>query len=168
MVKQQEISLIACIAQNGAIGFHNHLLYPIRQDMQRFKTLTTGHTVIMGRRTFESLPKGALPNRRNIVLSRTVSAFPGAECFASLVEALAHCQEDEEVFIIGGASVYAEALPLAHRLYLTEVDATAEQADVWFPEYCRDDWRLVRSEAHEPDEKNAAPYTFADYERVTR
>ena len=83
-------------------------------------------------------------------------------------KALAHCQEDEEVFIIGGASVYAEALPLAHRLYLTEVDATAEHADVWFPELCRDDWRLVRSEAHEPDEKNAAPYTFADYERVTR
>ena len=74
----------------------------------------------------------------------------------------------EEVFIIGGASVYAEALPLAHRLYLTEVDATAEHADVWFPEFCRDDWRLVRSEAHEPDEKNAAPYTFADYERVKK
>lgn len=72
MVKQQEISLIACIAQNGAIGFHNHLLYPIRQDMQRFKTLTTGHTVIMGRMTYLSLPNGPLPNRRNIIVSKTM------------------------------------------------------------------------------------------------
>lgn len=72
MVKQQEISLIACIAQNGAIGFHNHLLYPIRLDMQRFKTLTTGHTVIMGRMTYLSLPNGPLPNRRNIIVSKTM------------------------------------------------------------------------------------------------
>lgn len=72
MVKQQEISLVACIAQNGAIGFHNHLLYPIRQDMQRFKTLTTGHTVIMGRMTYLSLPNGPLPNRRNIIVSKTM------------------------------------------------------------------------------------------------
>ena len=162
------INIICAVARDRAIGYNNGLLFRLSADLRRFKQLTTGHTVIMGRRTFESLPKGALPNRRNIVLSRTASAFPGAECFASLAEALAHCQEDAEVFIIGGASVYAEALPLAHRLYLTEVDATAEQADVWFPEFCRDDWRLVRSEAHEPDEKNAAPYTFADYERVTR
>ena len=162
------INIICAVARDRAIGYNNGLLFRLSADLRRFKQLTTGHTVIMGRRTFESLPKGALPNRRNIVLSRTASAFSGAECFASLGEALAHCQEDEEVFIIGGASVYAEALPLAHRLYLTEVDATAEHADVWFPELCRDDWRLVRSEAHEPDEKNAAPYTFADYERVTR
>ena len=162
------ISIIVAIAENRAIGSENKLIYWLPNDLKRFKALTTGNTIIMGRRTFESLPKGALPNRRNIVLSRTASAFPGAECFASLAEALAHCQEGEEVFIIGGASVYAEALHLAHRLYLTEVDATAEHADVWFPEFCRDDWRLVRSEAHEPDEKNAAPYTFADYERVTQ
>ena len=162
------ITLLSALDKQRAIGFRGSQPFYIPADLLRFKALTTGHTVIMGRRTFESLPKGALPNRRNIVLSRTASAFPGAECFASLAEALAHCQEDEEVFIIGGASVYAEALPLAHRLYLTEVDATAEHADVWFPELCRDDWRLVRSEAHEPDEKNAAPYTFADYERVTR
>lgn len=79
MVKQQEISLIACIAQNGAIGFHNHLLYPIRQDMQRFKTLTTGHTVIMGRMTYLSLPNGPLPNRRNIIVSKTMRKEQSAE-----------------------------------------------------------------------------------------
>lgn len=79
MVKQQEISLIACIAQNGAIGFHNHLLYPIRQDMQRFKTLTTGHTVIMGRMTYLSLPNGPLPNRRNIIVSKTMMKEQSAE-----------------------------------------------------------------------------------------
>ena len=86
MVKQQEISLIACIAQNGAIGFYNHLLYPIRQDMQRFKTLTTGHTVIMGRMTYLSLPNGPLPNRRNIIVSKTMRKEQSAE-MTSAIEA---------------------------------------------------------------------------------
>ena len=99
------ISIIVAIAQNNAIGLENKLLYWLPNDLKRFKSLTTGHTIIMGRKTFESLPKGALPNRRNIVLTRQEITFPGAERYASLEEALKQCKEEEEVFIIGGASV---------------------------------------------------------------
>lgn len=95
MVKQQEISLIACIAQNGAIGFHNHLLYPIRQDMLRFKTLTTGHTVIMGRMTYLSLPNGPLPNRRNIIVSKTMMKGQSAGMMKGQSEGMASANEAE-------------------------------------------------------------------------
>ncbi|MDD6111995.1 MAG: dihydrofolate reductase, partial [Prevotellaceae bacterium] len=97
------VSIIAAVARNRAIGNDNKLIYWLPDDLKRFKSLTTGHTIIMGRRTFESLPKGALPNRRNIVLSTTVSQLPGCDCYKSLDEALAHCTPDEEIFIIGGA-----------------------------------------------------------------
>ena len=101
------ISVIVAIARNRAIGFENRLLYRLPDDLKRFKALTTGHTIIIGRKTFESFPKGALPNRRNIVLSKNKAAvFPGAETFSSLQEALSHCKEEEEIFIIGGESVY--------------------------------------------------------------
>ena len=116
------LSIIVAINQNRGIGHENKLLYWLPNDLKRFKALTTGHTIIMGRKTFESLPKGALPNRRNIVLSRSCREFEGAECFHTLEEALKACANEEEVFIIGGASLYAEALPLADRLYVTEVE----------------------------------------------
>ncbi|MBO4827224.1 MAG: dihydrofolate reductase [Prevotella sp.] len=157
------ISIIAAVAKNRAIGLQNKLLYWLPNDLKRFKQLTTGHTIIMGRRTFESLPKGALPNRRNVVLSRSTTDFPGCERFASLREALEHCSPDEEVFIIGGASVYKQALPLADRLCLTEIDDTPQEADAFFPPY--DDWTLQQAEHHEPDERHAFAYTFADYVR---
>ena len=95
MVKQQEISLVACIAQNGAIGFHNHLLYPIRQDMQRFKMLTTGHTVIMGRMTYLSLPNGPLPNRRNIIVSKTMMKEQSEGMMKGQSEGMASANEAE-------------------------------------------------------------------------
>lgn len=161
------ISIIAAVAADGAIGYDNRLLFRLPADLRRFKALTTGHTIIMGRRTFLSLPKGALPQRRNVVLSRQPdAAFPGTDVYPSLEAALASCRADEEVFVIGGASVYAEALPLAGRLYLTHVDAVAEAADAFFPPLDTAAWRLTASERHEPDEKNAWPYTFADYERI--
>ncbi len=161
------LTIICALAANRAIGYNNQLLYHLRADLQRFKMLTTGHTVIMGRRTFESLPKGALPNRRNIVLSRKPGLVcPGAEVFSSLEEALAVCKPEEEVYIIGGESVYAEALPLADRLCLTHLAATPEAADAFFPETDPTEWRLISSESHEADERNAVPYTFADYERI--
>lgn len=160
------ISIIAAVAANRAIGFRNNLLYRLPADLRRFKALTVHRTVVMGRRTFESLPKGALPDRRNIVLTRSAGfSAPGAEVFGSLEEALAACRPEEEVFVIGGASVYAEALPLADRLCLTHVADTPAEADVFFPEYDAAQWRLVASESHEPDERHAVPYTFADYER---
>lgn len=160
------LHIIAAVAANGAIGYHNHLLYRLSADLRRFKALTTGHTVVMGRRTFESLPKGALPNRRNIVLSRTQTAFAGAETFASLDEALAACAPDEEVYVIGGASVYAQALPLADSLRLTHVDDVPAEADAFFPTVDPTEWRRVATESHEADEKNERPFTFADYERL--
>lgn len=157
------IALIAAVARNRAIGWENRLLYWLPNDLKRFKALTTGHTVVMGRRTFESLPKGALPNRRNVVLSRTDAAFPGAETYASLEEALASCGVGEDVYVIGGASVYEQALPLADRLCLTEVHDTPAQADAYFPDYGA--WKAVWSEEHAPDDRHAQAYTFTDYIR---
>jgi dihydrofolate reductase len=155
------INIIAAVAENRAIGHENKLLYWLPNDLKRFKALTTGHTIIMGRRTFESLPKGALPNRRNIVLSRSTREFPGCDTFPSLDEALKHCREDEEVYIIGGASVYEQALPKADRLYLTEIKDTPKAADAFFPPY--DDWQETAREEHGKDEKHAFDYAFVDY-----
>lgn len=157
------INIIAAVARNRAIGHENKLIYWLPNDLKRFKSLTTGHTIIMGRRTFLSLPKGALPNRRNVVLSRTATDFPDCEVFTSLDEALAHCREDEDVYIIGGASVYAEAIARADRLCLTEVDDTPAEADTFFPPY--DGWHEVAREDHPVDERHAFHYAFVDYER---
>ena len=158
------ISIIAAVAQDRAIGFQNKLIYWLPNDLKRFKALTTGHTIIMGRNTFLSLPKGALPNRRNIVLSRTATDFPGCDVYPSLEEALAHCAKDEDVYIIGGASVYTQALSIADRLCLTEVDDTPKEADTFFPEY-KADWREVAREDHDIDERHAQRYAFVDYIR---
>ena len=159
------ITLIAAVASNNAIGFQNKLLYWLPNDLKRFKALTTGHTIIMGRRTFESFPKGALPNRRNVVLSRTDATFTGAETFPSLDAALAACQEEEDIYIIGGASVYEQALPQADRLCLTEISDTPQEADAFFPNFSREDWKVVLKEDHEADERHAHPYCFVDYIR---
>ena len=160
------INIIAAIAENNAIGLNGKLLYWLPADLRRFKALTTGHTIIMGRKTFDSLPKGALPNRRNVVLSRSKKNFPGAERYASLKDALASCTADEDVYIIGGASVYAEALPLANRLCLTEVHATPKEADAFFPDFNRDEWKVSFREEHTKDEKHDQDYTFIDYIRT--
>ena len=157
------LNIIAAVAHNRAIGYQNKLLYWLPDDLKRFKALTTGHTIIMGRRTFESLPKGALPNRRNIVLSRSQQTLPGCECFTSIEEALRHCQPDEDVYVIGGASIYKQAVNLADRLYLTEVDDTPQQADAYFPDY--ENWTVERREEHEKDERHAFRFAFVDYVR---
>jgi dihydrofolate reductase len=156
------ISIIAAVAKNRAIGFQNKLIYWLPNDLKRFKALTTGHTIIMGRNTFLSLPKGALPNRRNIVLSRSTKTFEGCDVYASLEEALQHCNKNEDIYIIGGASVYQQALPLANRLCLTEIDDTPAEADTFFPEY-KDDWKESLREDHDTDEKHAFRYSFVDY-----
>ena len=156
------ISIIAAVAKNRAIGFKNKLIYWLPNDLKRFKALTTGHTIIMGRNTFLSLPKGALPNRRNIVLSRSTKAFEGCDVYASLEEALQHCDKDEDIYIIGGASVYEQALPIADRLCLTEIDDTPKDADTFFPEY-KDTWKESVREDHDTDEKHDFRYSFVDY-----
>lgn len=157
------ISIIAAVAKNRAIGFENKLLYWLPNDLKRFKALTTGHTIIMGRNTFESLPKGALPNRRNVVLSRTTKELPGCEVFPTLEKALKSCAPEEDIYIIGGARVYEQAIKFADRLCLTEIDDTPKDADAFFPDYS--DWKADTKEAHSKDEKHAFEYAFVDYIR---
>ena len=158
------ISIIAAVARNRAIGFENKLLYWLPNDLKRFKALTTGHTIIMGRKTYLSLPKGALPNRRNVVLSTTVTVLPGCDVYPTLEAALQSCKADEDVYIIGGARVYEQAMPLADRLCLTEIDDTPLQADAYFPDYSSG-WHIVAKETHPKDERHAFEYAFTDYER---
>ena len=179
------ITIIAAVAKNRAIGFKNKLIYWLPNDLKRFKALTTGHTIIMGRNTFLSLPKGALPNRRNIVLSRSAfisppelggvsegrgglknDLYPGCDVYPSLEAALEHCAPDEDIYIIGGASVYRQALPLADRLCLTEIDDTPAEADTFFPPY-EDDWQEENREDHPVDDRHAFPYSFVDYCRLS-
>lgn len=160
------ISIIAAVDRQRGIGYQNKLLFWLPNDLKRFKALTTGNTIIMGRKTFESLPKGALPNRRNVVLSsRCDLSLPGAEVFPSLEEALKSCRPDEHVYIMGGASVYSQALSFADELCLTEVDAEAAQADVYFPNVDLSIWQEKSRESHPVDEKHPCPYAFVDYVR---
>lgn len=162
-----KVALIAAVAKNGAIGYENKLLYWLPNDLKRFKTLTTGHTIVMGRKTFESLPKGALPNRRNVVLTRNADfTAPDIEVFASLELALASCGADEEVYVIGGASVYRKSMPLADRLCLTLVDDTPAHADAFFPDILATDWRITADEPHDVDDRHAYPYRFVDFVRA--
>ena len=163
------ISIIAAISENRALGYENKLLYWLPNDLKRFKALTTGHTIIMGRKTFDSLPKGALPNRRNVVISRSVKELPGCEVCPSLLDAISTVQTknsdqgDSEIFIIGGASIYTQAMPFADRLCLTLVHDVAEKADAFFPSI--DDWKEVSREDHDTDEKHDYKYSFVDYVR---
>lgn len=159
------ITLIAAVSRNMAIGCQNKLLYWLPDDMKRFRGLTTGHTIIMGRLTFESFPKGPLPNRRNVVLSRNDISIAGAEVFSSLESAIASCAEDEDIYVIGGASVYEQALPYADRLCLTEVDDVPLCADAFFPQFDLSYWDCTFVEEHEVDAKHAFKFRFADYIR---
>ena len=162
-----KINIIAAVARNRAIGYNGDMVYFIKEDLRRFRQLTTGHTVIMGRRTFHSLPKGALPNRRNIGLSRTETNFPGCNVYTSLSEALKHIADNEEAFIIGGASLYKEGLAVANRLYLTEIDAVPPHADVFFPEYDDGTWQIETKEER-PATADTPAYTYVDYVRRNR
>lgn len=154
------LSIIACISKvHRAIGYKNRLLYAIPSDMTRFRMLTTGHTIIMGRKTFESLPNGALPNRRNIVISKTREQIAGCEVYTSLEEALEARKEaaEDECFIIGGASIYEQALPFADKLYLTIVEKEPEHADTFFPEINPVEWEVTEKEMRN---ENGLPFTF--------
>ena len=160
-----KLALIAAIANNNAIGFENKLIYWLPNDLKRFKGLTTGHTIIMGSNTFRSLPKGALPNRRNIVLSRKEKEFPGCETFSSLEEALANCTNEEIVYIIGGETLYKTALPIADILCLTEIDDTPKEADAFFPQFAKNEWEVIEIEEHTTDEKHDYNYRFVTYSK---
>jgi dihydrofolate reductase len=156
------LSIIACISQtNRAIGYQNRLLYHIKSDLTRFRELTTGHTIIMGRKTYESLPNGALPHRRNIVVSNSMKEMEGCEVYPNLEAALKAAEgKTEETFIIGGESIYRQSLPAAHKLYLTVVDATPQQADAFFPEINPEEWELIEKEMRN---ENGLSFSFLTY-----
>ena len=156
------LSIIACISQtNRAIGYQNRLLYHIKSDLTRFRELTTGHTIIMGRKTYESLPNGALPHRRNIIVSSSMKEMEGCEVYPNLEAALKAAEgKTEETFIIGGESIYRQSLPAAHKLYLTVVDATPQQADAFFPEINPEEWELIEKEMRN---ENGLSFSFLTY-----
>lgn len=161
----KEIAIIVAIAENYAIGKDNGLLCHLPADMKRFKHLTTGHTVVMGKRTYESLPFRPLKNRRNIVISDdTGEQIPGCEMAYSVREAIEKMDHDKENFIIGGGSVYRQFLPYATKLYITWIKHTFP-ADTFFPEIDFSEWILVEKQENEPDEKNLYSYDFLTFKR---
>ncbi len=152
-----KFSIIVAIAENNAIGYNNDLLCYIPGDLKRFKKITSGHAVIMGRKTFFSLPKGALPNRRNIVITdQPEDCCPGAEIVHSIEEAIKIADKTKENFIIGGGTIYEQFLPISQKMYLTLVHKQYE-ADVFFPEINFDEWAVIEEEKHP---ENNPPFTY--------
>ena len=160
------ISIIVAIGENYAIGKDNKLLWHISEDLKRFRKLTTGHTLIMGRNTFLSLPNGALPNRRHIVITDIADeSFEGCEMAGSIAEALELAGTQEECFVIGGGMVYKQFLPLAGKLYLTQVHASFE-ADTFFPEIDFSKWKALAIEEVDAGERNQYAHTYTEFIRV--
>ena len=158
------ISIIVAVAKNGVIGDKNSLLWHISEDMRFFRETTSGHPVIMGRKTYDSLGR-PLPKRTNVVISRTTTHIEGCTVVGSLEEAIALFPNEEEVFIIGGAQIYALAMEVADRLYLTRVEHDY-QGDTSFPEWDESKWKLISRTAYERGEKYEYPFAFECYERV--
>jgi len=160
------LSIIVAAGENNETGYENRLLWHLPADLKRFKELTTNHAVVMGRKTFESLPNGPLPNRKNIVLSKDTNfSHPNCLVFSSFDEALIKLSDEKEVFIIGGSQIYGIALPYASILYLTRIHASFSQADAFLPEIDWSAW-IKRSEKTYPaDEKNRYSYTFYMFEK---
>ncbi len=159
------ISIIAALARNRVIGIHNRLPWRLPADLKFFRRTTLGHAVIMGRKNYESIGR-PLPQRQNIVLS-TDSGYqaPGCQVRHSLAAALAAAGDDPEIFIIGGANLYAQALPLAERMYLTLIEAEFD-GDAWFPEYDEREWREIAREEHAPDADNPYRFSFLTLQRA--
>lgn len=166
------VSLIACLARNGAIGNGNKLLYHLAADMRRFVALTTSHTIVMGHNTYLSLPHGALPQRRNIVITHANRSIEGCEVCHSLEEAIQGFGKPEgstlptsadqgEIFIIGGESIYRQAMAYADKLYLTIVDDIPEEADTFFPPINGEEWEEISSEYRQ---EGRFHFKFVDYQ----
>jgi dihydrofolate reductase len=157
------ISIIVAIAENGAIGKDNQLLWHISDDLKRFKKITAGHKIIMGRNTLLSLPKWPLPNRTSIVITdNKAEHFEGCEMVFSIEEAVSKCGKNEECFIIGGASIYRQFMPLADKLYITRVHKPFE-ADTFFPEISEEEWQLTEKSETFEMEDGSFGYTFETY-----
>lgn len=158
------VSIVVAIAENNAIGKDNKLLWHLPKDLKHFKEITTGGTVIMGRKTYDSVGR-PLPNRRNIIITRQQIEIPGCEVVNSIGAALDLCRDEAEVFIVGGAEVYKQVMPLTDRIFLTIVHKNFE-ADTYFPEIKKDTWKETERKDYEPDEKNPLPYSFITLERA--
>lgn len=170
------ISIIVAVAENGVIGCKNRITWHISEDLKRFKRITSGHPVVMGRKTFESLERRPLPNRTNVVITRdplyaeSVETGNNLVVVHSLEEAIARFPSTEEVFIIGGGEIYRQAMPLADKLYLTRIGLKPEEGDTYFPFIdTENEWRLVWQENHpENGTENPIGYEFADYVRILK
>lgn len=158
------VSIIVAIAANGVIGDKNTLLWHIKEDMRFFRQKTTSHPVIMGRKTYDSLGR-PLPNRTNVVISRTLNHIEGCTVVHSLEEAIALFPSEEEIFIIGGAQIYAQALDVADRMYITHIEHSYE-GDTSFPEWKRAQWRLIEKESMLCGENFRYPFSFETYIRI--
>ena len=149
-----KISLIVAVAEDRAIGDKGNLLWHLSSDLKRFKAITTGHTIIMGRKTYDSLPNGALPNRRNIVISRQLKNLKDAEVYSDFDEALKATSDEDIVYIIGGGEIYKKTFPRADELHITLVHKSYPEADTRFPEWKLTDWNILKQEQICQDEKN--------------
>lgn len=150
------LSMIVAVALDGAIGYRNDLLWHLPADLRRFKQTTTGHVVLMGGNTFRSLPRGPLPNRRNVVISRTLEEGDGYEVCRSVEEAFALLGScEDEIFVIGGAKIFEQLLPFTDRLYFTRVEATFPHADTFFPALDWSYWHLQFRERFPQDDANS-------------
>jgi len=164
-MSENKITLIVAAAENNAIGKNNQMPWHLPNDFKYFKKNTLEHSVVMGRKTFESIGK-PLPERRNIVLTRDLKyANQEVDVANSIQEVITYCRDEREIFIIGGAEVYKQALPLANKILLTRVHTTID-GDAYFPELLDHQWKLISAEKHQKDEKHAFDYTFEVYERV--
>ena len=163
------ISIIAAAAENMAIGRQGGIPWHISEDFRYFKRVTLGHSVIMGSATWRSIGSRCLPGRRNLVISRSAApqadAASGAEFFTSLDEALASTMAEDEIFIIGGGSIYRQAVPLADKIYLTTIHTTIEDADTFFPEIDPEMWTITSCSPLLTDEKSGLQFNFLTYER---
>ena len=158
------IIMIAAVAENNALGKNNDLLWHLPNDFKRFKTLTSGHHIIMGRKTFDSFPK-PLPNRTHIIISRDLTyKVEGCIVVDSIEKALAVCPKDQDSYIIGGGEIYKLGLSYADKLDLTRVHHTFE-ADVYFPEIDRNEWQLTESKIHKKDDRHNYDFTFETFMR---
>ena len=164
-MKNCTVSMIGAMGRNRGLGFGNKLPWHLPDDLKRFKELTKGHAVIMGRKTFGSIGR-PLPDRKNIIITRDPHySAPGCTVVNSMEAALKEAGDEGEVFIIGGAEIYMLGLPFADKMYLTFVDA-APNADAYFPEFNEGEWRIVQSEPHSADGKHSYSFVFKVYERV--
>lgn len=159
------MTIIAAITRDGALGRAGDMIYHISADLRRFKSLTMGHPLVMGRRTLESFPKGPLPGRRNLVITRNPGYSPaGVEVYPSLEAALAACG-DAEPMIIGGGQVYAQAMPMTSTLLITEIDAEAPDADTHFPPINPAEWQLTDQGEWLTDDRTGVRFRYLTYQR---